>query len=70
MQGSSSLTAYTSYMDSAFTSDLPIYNIQHECSPNSSFSILIHQSPLAFPKGITNNSQSIYQNLDVYKNIL
>ncbi|KAF2610411.1 hypothetical protein F2Q70_00011248 [Brassica cretica] len=51
--GSSSLPAYTNYMDSSFISDLPIYNIKHKCSPNSSFSILIHQPPLSFPKEIT-----------------
>ncbi|XP_010515085.1 PREDICTED: ABC transporter A family member 8-like isoform X2 [Camelina sativa] len=50
--GSSSFPAYTNHMDSAFISDLPIYNIQHECSPNSSFSTLTHQSPLAFPKEV------------------
>ncbi|KAJ4895630.1 ABC transporter A family member 8 [Raphanus sativus] len=50
--GSSSLTAYTNYMDSSFISDIPIYNIKHQCSPNSSFSILIHQPPLSFPKEI------------------
>ncbi|RID58691.1 hypothetical protein BRARA_F01969 [Brassica rapa] len=50
--GSSSLPAYTNYMDSSFISELPIYNIKHQCSPNSSFSILIHQPPLSFPKEI------------------
>ncbi|KAF8094939.1 hypothetical protein N665_0348s0022 [Sinapis alba] len=50
--GSSSLPAYTNYMDSSFISDLPIYNIKHQCLPNSSFSILIHQPPLSFPKEI------------------
>jgi len=67
MQGSSSFPAYTNHMDSAFISDLPIYNIQHECSPNSSFSILIHQSPLAFPKGLTKtNSNLQYQNVECF----
>ncbi|KAJ0241681.1 ABC transporter A family member 8 [Hirschfeldia incana] len=50
--GSSSLPAYTNYMDASFISDLPINNIKHQCSPNSSFSILIHQPPLSFPKEI------------------
>lgn len=50
--GSSSLPAYTNYMDSSFISELPIYNIKHQCSLNSSFSILIHQPPLSFPKEI------------------
>ncbi|KAL0722397.1 hypothetical protein Bca4012_036996 [Brassica carinata] len=50
--GSSSLPAYTNYMDSSFILDLPIYNIKHQCSPNSSFSISIHQPPLSFPKEI------------------
>ncbi|CAH8353914.1 unnamed protein product [Eruca vesicaria subsp. sativa] len=50
--GSSSFPAYTNYMDSSFISDLPIYNIQHQCAPNSSLSILLHQPPLAFPKEI------------------
>ncbi|KFK34078.1 hypothetical protein AALP_AA5G099500 [Arabis alpina] len=61
--GSSYLPAYTNYMDSTFISDLPIYNIQHECSPNSSFSILIHQSPLAFPKEI-----NCVQGLNLWRN--
>lgn len=64
MQGSSSLPAYTNYMDSSFISELPIYNIKHQCSPNSSFSILIHQPPLSFPKGSHQNSN---RNLDVLK---
>ncbi|CAN8278116.1 unnamed protein product [Cochlearia groenlandica] len=50
--GTSSLPAYTNYMDSAYISDHPISNIQHKCSQNSSVSIFIHQSPLAFPKEI------------------
>ncbi|VVB04509.1 unnamed protein product [Arabis nemorensis] len=61
--GSSSLPGYTNYMDSAFISDLPIYNIQHECSPNSSFSILIHQSPLVFPKEV-----NCVQGLNLWRN--
>jgi len=61
--GSSSFPAYTNHMDSAFISDLPIYNIQHECSPNSSFSILIHQSPLAFPKEV-----NCVQGLNLWRN--
>lgn len=65
MQGSSSFTYYTNYMDSAYISDLPIYNIQHECSPKSSFSILIHQSPLAFPKGITNKISKLQYQITI-----
>ncbi|VYS59677.1 unnamed protein product [Arabidopsis thaliana] len=61
--GSSSFPAYTNHMDSAFISDLPIYNIQHECSPNASFSILIHQSPLAFHKEI-----NCVQGLNMWRN--
>ncbi|EOA25659.1 hypothetical protein CARUB_v10019010mg [Capsella rubella] len=61
--GSSSYPAYTNYMDSAFISDLPIYNIQHECSPNSSFSILAHQSPLASPKEV-----NCVQGFNVWRN--
>ncbi|KAL0864019.1 hypothetical protein Bca101_043137 [Brassica carinata] len=68
--GSSSLPAYTNYMDSSFILDLPIYNIKHQCSPNSSFSISIHQPPLSFPKEINcvrglnlwRNSSSVVNN--------
>ncbi|XVE54827.1 hypothetical protein DITRI_Ditri03aG0113900 [Diplodiscus trichospermus] len=35
------------YLDPAFASDLPIYNVQSQCTPNSTFSFLINQSSLA-----------------------
>ncbi|XWS51101.1 hypothetical protein CRYUN_Cryun12cG0147500 [Craigia yunnanensis] len=34
------------YLDPAFASDLPIYNVQSQCTSNSTFSILINQSSI------------------------
>ncbi|XP_010550619.1 PREDICTED: ABC transporter A family member 8 isoform X2 [Tarenaya hassleriana] len=50
--GSSSLPAYTNYLDSGVISDSPIYDIQRQCAPNSSFSVLFQDSSLSFPKGL------------------
>ncbi|CAA7031238.1 unnamed protein product [Microthlaspi erraticum] len=40
----------TNYLDAGIVSDLSIYNIQPRCTPNSSFSFSIGQSPLNFTK--------------------
>ncbi|XP_010550621.1 PREDICTED: ABC transporter A family member 7 [Tarenaya hassleriana] len=50
--GSASKTDYTNYLDPGIVSTLPIYNIQPQCSPNSTFSFLLQQSSLQFRKEV------------------
>ncbi|KAL5747405.1 hypothetical protein ACOSP7_024406 [Xanthoceras sorbifolium] len=44
--GSESKTEFSSFLDSAFFSDLPVYSVQSQCASNSSISVPIQLSPI------------------------
>lgn len=52
IQGTTSKTDYTNYRDPGIYSDLPIFNIQPQCTPATTLSFSFRQPPLEFHKGI------------------
>lgn len=51
IQGTTSKSDYTNFHDPGIHSDLPILNIQPQCTPATTFSFSFGQSPLKFHKG-------------------
>jgi hypothetical protein len=51
-QGSASYPHTDNFLDPAFVSGEPIYNVQGQCSSNSSFSVSFKQSSIELQQGI------------------
>ncbi|KAJ8771888.1 hypothetical protein K2173_027065 [Erythroxylum novogranatense] len=50
--GSDSEPRENNLLDPGFYDNTPLYNVQQQCTPNSTFSVTIHLSPLEFKKEV------------------
>ncbi|XP_059641413.1 ABC transporter A family member 7-like [Cornus florida] len=61
--GSAAETAYSNFLDPAFFSNTPLYHVQPQCRPNSTFSVSIQIGSTAVPQEV-----SCVQGLPLWRN--